>query len=230
MLLLAGLDLGAHGIWFAQRSGEMALVYGEGSEDLAVVSKLANVSGLAAYDASGASLATKLTASGQLALVDVQAKPAVLTAVLDNGLWTVTPAGEEVNKGKNEVPNAKESGRYMKYAVHIRTDLAKPLAALPGQRLQIVPVNPALPKRMGEALAVRVLFDGKPLAKAAVLADFVNEPAATPLRTAADGTLTLKVRNHGLNVISVVHDTPSDNPAQADKVQHRATLSFALPL
>lgn len=32
----------------------------------------------------------------------------------------------------------------------------------------------------------------------------------------------------GLNVISVVHDTPTDNPAETDKVQHRATLSFVV--
>ena len=63
-----------------------------------------------------------------------------------------------------------------------------------------------------------------------MLADFVNEPTAPTLRTAADGTITLKVRNHGLNVISVVHNMPTENPAQADKVQHRATLSFSLPL
>jgi nickel transport protein len=230
VLCCAAVDLGAHGVWFAQRSGELALVYGEGSEDLAIVPRLASVSGVAAYDASGASLATRLTPSGHLALVDIGHKPMVLTAVLDNGLWTVTKDDQEVNKGRADVPNAKESGHYLKYAVHLRGDLKKPLGVLPGQRLQLVPVRADLPKRMGDPLQLRALFDGKPLANAEVLSDFVNDPAATPLRTTGDGTLTVKVRNHGLNVISIVHDTPSDNPAQADKVQHRATLSFALPL
>lgn len=81
---------------------------------------------------------------------------------------------------------------------------------------------------MGDSLTLRTLFQGKPLAGAAVLADFVNDPDATPLRTDKDGTVTLKVRNQGLNVISVVHETPTDKPADTDKVQHRSTLSFVL--
>jgi hypothetical protein len=34
--------------------------------------------------------------------------------------------------------------------------------------------------------------------------------------------------SQGLNVISVVHQTPMDDPGETDKVEHRATLSFVL--
>ncbi len=53
---LAGVTIDAHGIWFAERSGELALVYGEGAEDDAIVSRAANVTGIAAYDAKGAAV------------------------------------------------------------------------------------------------------------------------------------------------------------------------------
>ena len=227
---VAVANLDAHGIWFAERSGKLAIVYGEGSEDLEIIPRAANVSGVAAYDASGAVVPTKLISTDYLLLVDTERKPVVFTAVLDNGLWTTGADGVEFNKGKNEVPGAKDSGHYLKYAVHVRGDLKAPLGALAGQRLQITPVTPQFPKKVGESVTLRALFDGKPLANAAVLSDFVNEPSATPARTDANGTITVKVRNHGLNVISVVHNMPSPNPAQADKVQHRATLSFALTL
>lgn len=218
----------AHGIWFAQRSDELAMIYGEGAEDANIVKRLANVRSIAAYDAAGATVVTKLVATDYLLLVDRQAQPAVVTAVLDNGLWTQTPDGHEVNKARSEVPGAKGSGRYLKYAVHLLGDLKTPLNALAGQTLQIAPVNAALPQHRGDALTLRVLFEGKPLAGAEVLTDFVNDPDGRPLRTGKDGTVTLKVRNQGLNVISVVHDAPPDNPAEADKLQHRATLSFVL--
>jgi nickel transport protein len=230
VLVVTAATLDAHGIWFAERAGKLAIVYGEGPEDLEIVPRAAKVSGLAAYDAAGAAVTTKLIKTEYLLLVDTEKKPAVFTAVLDNGLWTTDASNQEFNKGKNEVPNAKDSGHYWKYAVHVRADLKAPLGALPGQRLQLTPVAVQLPKKKDESITLRALFDGKPLGNAAVLADFVNEPTAPTLRTAADGTITVKVRNHGLNVISVVHNTPTENPAQADKVQHRATLSFSLPL
>ena len=122
----------------------------------------------------------------------MQKKPMVLTGVLDNGVWTVGPDNNEVNKKKNEVPNAKSSGHYFKYAVHIAGDLKMPIAALKGQVLQLTPVSAALPRRMGDALTLRALYQGKPLAGAAVIADFVNDPEGTPLRTDKDGLITVK--------------------------------------
>jgi hypothetical protein len=224
------VDLGAHGIWFAQRSGELALIYGEGAEDGDMVKRLPLVRGIAAYDASGAPVETTLVRTDRLVLVDLKHKPVVITGVLDNGIWTVGPDNREVNKGKSQVPGAKSSGHYFKYAVHMTGDLKAPLGALPGQVLQLTPVNAGLPKRIGDSITLRALYQGKPLAGAAVIADFVNDPEGALLRTDKDGTLTLKVRNQGLNVISVAHDAPTDNPVETDKVQHRATFSFALGL
>ena len=225
----SAVHLDAHGIWFAQRAGQLALIYGEGAEDGVTVSKLPGVRAVAAYDVSGAPLATKLIPSDHLLFVDLQQKPAVVTAVLDNGIWTVTPDGGEVNKPKNEVRGARSAGRYYKYAVHLLGTLTKPLVSLPDQTLQLTPVATVLPRRSGDPLTLRALFEGKPLANAEVTVDFVNDPEGTPMRTGADGTVTLKVRNQGMNVISIVHETPVSNSIAFDKVQHRATLSFVLP-
>jgi len=229
-LITSAVHLDAHGIWFAQRSGELALIFGEGSDDEATVHRLPGVRDLGAWDASGTKVATKLVPADRLLLVDVQQKPAVVACALDNGLWTVGPDNQEVNKGKSQVPGARSSGYYMKYAVRVLGDLKTPLGALAGQTLQLTPVTAALPKRIGETVKLRALYQGKPLAGAAVTADFVNEPSGMPLRTDKDGTVTLKVRNQGLNVISVVHEVKPDAGVDADKIQHRATLSFVLPL
>jgi nickel transport protein len=99
----------------------------------------------------------------------------------------------------------------------------------PQHTLQVVPVTTPLPVKMGESLQLRVLFQGKPAANARVLTDFVNDPDGQPLKTGKDGTVTLKVRNQGLNVIAAIFDGPSDEPTKADKMEHLATLAFVLP-
>jgi hypothetical protein len=74
----------AHGIWFAQRSGELALIYGEGAEDLDTVKRQPLITAITAYDASGDPVPTALQASGRLLIVDTKERPAIVAAVLDN--------------------------------------------------------------------------------------------------------------------------------------------------
>lgn len=112
--------LHAHGIWFAQRSGELALIYGHGAEDLDMIKRYDKVTNIAAFDASANPLKTALRKTDHLALVDMSAKPAIVAAVLDNGYWSKGPDEKWVNKGKDEVPGAKESGRYIKYSVFLK--------------------------------------------------------------------------------------------------------------
>ncbi len=218
----------AHGIWFAQRSGELALIYGEGADDLDTVKRQPLITMVAAYDASGNPVPTALNASGRLLLVDTKDQPAVVAAVLDNGIWSKTQEGKWLKKGKNEVPGAIASGHNLKYAVHLRSRLSAPLPSLPGQTLQIVPVDATLPEKLGQDLHLRVLYKGKPVAGAEVLSDFVNDPDAKPMVTAADGTVTIKVRNQGLNVISARLISPPEDLVKTDKVEHLASLSFVL--
>jgi uncharacterized GH25 family protein len=149
--------------------------------------------------------------------------------VLHNGIWSKTPEGEWLKKGRDEVPNATVSEKTIKYAVHIAGPLSTPLPPLPEHTLQIVPVDPALPAMMGQPLKLRVLHQGKPVAGARVLTDFVNDPDGKPIKSAADGSVTIKVRNQGLNVVTAIFDGPSDEPTKADKIEHLATLSFVLP-
>jgi len=219
----------AHGIYFAQRATQLALIYGVGADDLDAVKRLPLVQNISGYDAEWNPIPTKLRAAGPLPLVDSESQPTVVAAVLFNGIWSRTPEGEWLKKGRDEVPNATISEKNFKYAVHIAGPLTAPLRPLPGQTLQIVPVDAALPALMGQPLKLRVLFQGKPVAGARVLTDFVNDPDGKPIKSAADGSVTIKVRNQGLNVICAIFDGPSDEPAKADKMEHLATLSFVLP-
>ncbi|HSI59211.1 MAG TPA: DUF4198 domain-containing protein [Ideonella sp.] len=218
----------AHGIWFAQRSTQLALIYGVGADDLDAVKRLPLIKSIAGYDADWKAIPTKFRAAGPLLLVDSESAPNVVAAVLDNGTWSKTPDGEWHKKGRDEVPNATLSERTMKYAVAIRGPLSTPLPALPEQTLQVVPAD-ALPVLLNKPLKLRVLFKGKPVAGAVVLADYVNDPDNEGIKSAADGTVTINVRNQGLNVVAATFNGPADDPVKVDKIEHLATLSFVLP-
>jgi uncharacterized GH25 family protein len=219
----------AHGIYFAQRANLLALIYGVGADDLDAVKRLPKVRNIAAYDEEGKEVPTKLQPNGPLLVVDIESQPAIVAAILDNGMWSKTPDGKWHNKGKDEVPDAIVSEKNYKYAVHLRRELNAPLPALPGQTLQIVPVDKTLPVLLGKPMKVRVLYQGKPVRGARVQWDFVNDPDSKPIKTGADGTVTIKVRNQGLNVVAATFDAPPEDPAKTNKVEHVATLSFVLP-
>ncbi|RJG20651.1 DUF4198 domain-containing protein [Massilia cavernae] len=226
--LLSATAAHAHGIWFAQRATQLGLLYGVGADDLDIVKRQSMVTSIAGYDAAGKQVPTSLQADGRLLLVNTENQPAVVAAVLDNGTWSKTPDGKWHKKGKDEVPTAVISERTIKYGVHLRAPLAQPLGALPGQTLQVVPVDAALPALIGQPIKLRVLYKGQPVAGAKVLHDFINDPDGTPVLSGADGTVTLKVRNQGLNVIVAVFDSGTEEPSKYNKIEHLASLSFVL--
>lgn len=233
LLISAALAAGtsstwAHSIWFAQRAGDLALVYGHGAEDLSVIKRLDKITAVGGYDASGQPVAVALKPTDHLAFVNLESKPAVVWATLDNGLWTQTQDGKWVNRGKDETPTARHSGRYLKYSLHLQQLPTGAVPPLPQPGVQLIPIGPRFPQHAGEPLTLRVLLNGKPMAGVPVWADTVNDPDGAPVKTRADGTVRLKVRNQGLNVIKAEFSTAPDDPARADKTEHSATLSFVL--
>ena len=229
LLMVASIgQASAHGVWMAQRSGEMAVVYGHGAEDLDMIRRFERIREVSAFDASGAAVKSGVRKTDHLVLFDLASKPSVLALVLDNGFWSRQADGKWVNKGRDEVPDAKESGRYIKYAVRLTGPMKSPLGPIPGQVLQVVPVKPTLPHHLNEQMTVRVLFNGRPVAGARVIRDYVNDPEAKPAITGKDGLFTFRVRNQGLNVIAASYDAPPEDPAKGTKNGLHATLSFAL--
>ena len=217
----------AHGIWFAQRSGDIALIYGEGGDDLDATKRLPLIQEMTAFDAAGKKVPSALNAQGKLAVADISAAPAVLAAVLDNGLWSKTADGHWHKKPKTELTDVVRSSHNLKYAVHLLAPLSQPFPVLPAHTLQLIPLTP-VPETRGETLLLRVLFQGQPLPNAKLIADFVNDPDAEPLTSNAEGIVELPVRNQGLNVIAAEFDAPPLDARQTDAIEHTATLSFRL--
>lgn len=229
VLLAAAAPVGAHGIWFAQRAKQLALIYGVGSDDLDMVKRLPLVNAVTGYDADWKPVTTSLRTAGAIPVVDSEEPVAAVAAVMDYGYWSKTPDGEFHNKGRDEVPNAVLSEHNFKYAVYLTQMPKSQVPLFAGHTLQLVPVGTAIPQKMGEPMTVRAYYQGKPIAGAIVMQDYVNDPdEATPVKTGADGTATIKVRNQGNNVLMAIYTVKTDDK-KADKIEHRASLNFVLP-
>lgn len=226
----AAAPLSAHGIWFAQRAKQLALVYGVGADDLDAVKRLPLIKSVAGYDADWAPVKTSLRAAGPIPLVDSDEPVAAVAAVMDYGLWSKTPDGEWHNKGRDEVPTATLAEHNWKYAVYLTQTPTKQVPLFEGHMLQLVPVGTTIPQKMGEPIKVRAYFKGQPIAGATIMSDYVNDPdEAAPVKTAADGTAAIKVRNQGNNVLMAIYVGPADDKSKADHSEYRASLSFVLP-
>lgn len=219
----------AHAIWFAQRARQLALVYGVGADDLDAVKRMPLVKQVQGFDAQGLPVKVSLRAAGIVPVVDSDEPVAIVAAAMDYGLWSKTPDGEWHNKGRDEVPTATLAEHNWKYAVHLTQMPTKPLPLIAAHTLQLVPVSPAIPQKMGEPLTVRAYYKGKPVEGAIIMSDYVNDPDEAGVKTAADGTATIKLRNQGINVLMAIYVGPADDAKKADHSEYRSSLSFVLP-
>jgi nickel transport protein len=122
----------AHGIWFAPRVSQLALVYGVGSQDLEIAKRLPQVTSINAYDDAWRPVKTGLLPAGPLLLVDMENQPSAVSAVLDNGYYVkLTEDGEWLKKGRDEEPDAVSAEKTMKFAVHISKPLTSSIPLMP---------------------------------------------------------------------------------------------------
>ena len=231
----------SHGIWFAERSSQLAVVYGVGADDLDMVKRFDKITSITGYDSTWDEVDAELIKAGPMVLVGGDDYPDAVSAVMNNGVWAKSKDGKWHAKGRDEVPDAITALKTKKYAVHIR-GMLREIPIINSQTLQIVPVKgaPALkngeydlhgdtmPAQAGDIVKVAVLYKGKPVQGARVIGDFVTMPDQQPWVTGEDGTVYFPVRNQGLNVIGASYDGPADEPERVDKVEHFATLSFVL--
>jgi nickel transport protein len=215
----------AHGVWIAERWGELALVYGHGADDDPY--KPEKVAMVRAFGETGAEVPVRVEPAGTRARLGIEGEPAVVVVDFDNGIYTERADGSWVNEPKSRVADAKAAGHYVKHNLTL-VDVHDRLPELPPQALQIVPLEVPTEMRAGDRFRVRVLFQGRPLAGAAVIPDYVNMSGQKAGTTDAEGVAEVPIRNDGLNVVAVSHEVPLEGNPDADKRQHFATLAFAL--
>ncbi|MBC7609645.1 MAG: DUF4198 domain-containing protein [Polaromonas sp.] len=142
--------------------------------------------------------------------------------------------------GSAEKPGRERYRRFVKTLMRVApgTDTAQSAAAKPdtthatrtGQRLEILPSIDPMAMVPGEALGVRVEFDGKPLEGALLKAWHKRGGQMLIIRakTAADGSASFDLPYAGPWMISVVHMIPAVSVKDVDWDSLWANLSFNL--
>jgi uncharacterized GH25 family protein len=212
----------AHDLWVEPEAGGYRLLYGhhpqishEGARQIAYAPDL--VKSVVCLDAGGGHRPAK---AGGTSPVKVEGDCAVLYVLTSSGYWTKTPAGTK-NVRKTEAASPLASWQSFESVKHIAQ--WGPGAANPsGTPLEIVPADNPLVLRDGDKLTLRVLAGGQPVADAVVTYD--GKPRG---QTGADGTLNVRVKHGGLQLIQASTRTPHAG-AEADEVVHTTALTFAL--
>jgi uncharacterized GH25 family protein len=131
---------------------------------------------------------------------------------------------------EDQKPGRERYGRYLKCLVQSgAADEGWKRAC--GHRLEIVPLSDPCAAKPGGTLEVRVLFEGKPLAKVSLFAlrrdgEKVHKQKLT---TGADGTAEVKVGQAGVWLLRLVHMRRCPDPAEADWESFWTSLTFAVP-
>ena len=216
----------AHGVWFATRLGKLQLVLGEGSDDRAYDPKAVTVQG---YDASYGKVEVKPIEgkTGEFITIEPGDNVAVVTAAFSYGYWTADSEWKNWKRVTEESKDAKDQIANLKYDVFYRASVKepKPIEGLP---YQIVPMSDPAALKVGDTLTVQVLRDGKPMADAEIIPDFVNNAEVT-MKADAEGKAVIPIKNARFNVICVEDNAPSYKDAANPNVTRgtfAACLSF----
>lgn len=212
----------AHDLWVEPESGGYRLLYGhhpqvshEGSRQIPYTPAV--VKSVICLDPAGE---RRPAMAGSSSPVKVEGDCAVLYVLTSSGYWTKTPAGtKNVRKAEVVTPlGSWQSFESVKHVAQWGAGGGKPL----GTALEIVPTDNPLALNDGDKLGVRVLADGRPVAGAVVTYD--GKPRG---ETGPDGTVNIRVKHGGLQLIQASTRTPHAGP-EADEVVHTTALTFTL--
>ena len=215
--------VGAHDLWLEPAAGGFTVQYGHHPQlvshggETQIPYAPAIVKSVVCADAGGGQRSAKF---GSTYPVRVEGDCAVLYVLTSSGYWTKTTAGTK-NVKKTEAASPLASWQSVESVKHIAQWGAggdKPL----GTPLEIVPGDNPLALKDGDKLTLRVLAGGQPVADAVVTYD--GKPRG---QTGADGTVNVRVKHGGQQLIQASTRTPHAGP-EADEVVHTTALTFAL--
>jgi len=224
MLFLLPLTLpaAAHDLWLEQEGGGHVLLQGHrtgahaGAERVSYAPDF--VQQALCFDERGKARPLAVAAAYPLRLAG---DCAALFVAASSGYWSKT-AWETKNAPKTGIPGVLKSWRSEDSVKRINrwsAMLDQPLTA----GLEITPAEDPFRPGIGDKVRVRVTLGGKPRADVPVAYD-----GATRGATGEDGTVVLKIRHGGLQMIAASLETPLED-GKADTLIRATTLNFELP-
>ncbi|MFZ1986515.1 MAG: DUF4198 domain-containing protein [Desulfatitalea sp.] len=151
--------------------------------------------------------------------------------------WTKTTEGYQSGKSKKDVKNVVSctySAKFAKAIVNIGAAAGSLLAKPLGHDLEIIPMADPAALRNGDFLPLQVLFKGKPLAGADVVATYVGfsrekNTFAYATKSAADGRAKIRIATPGAWLVAVHYKEDYPDPKECDEYSFAASLTFEIP-
>jgi uncharacterized GH25 family protein len=132
--------------------------------------------------------------------------------------------------GEDRSPGRERYSRYIKTLIQAGDKPDDTATRVIGQKLEIVLQANPYRLKAGDSLTVKVLFEGKPLARAKVFAHHreKEKTRTQSTTTSAEGLATFKLNASGPWLIRLVHMRRAVKDADADWESFWAALTFAL--
>lgn len=212
----------AHGVFFANRLDQKALVLGEGPGDNAYEPSC--VTKVEAYDKNFSSMDIEtMTYKDHVAVVPDDHLGVTVT-FFDYGYFTKDAAGTTHEAMFSQVADAVKTTHAIKWNVHYWSDEVMP-GGIYNVPIQIVPsVNP-LTLRKGDTYQIRVYKNGQPYAHAPLIKDVIND-LTNESTTDENGYATVTVSANGLNVVGV--EVAGDKEDEHTTQKYFSSLSFII--
>jgi len=209
--------------------------------------KKGRVEVIQAIDPDGMAVSLSKVSTGLYRLKIDKPGAYLVTARIKPGFFTKTPKGRKWGN-KTTVPNAVKCTNYhiQGKTILIAGGSDKNLTQTAGQPLEIVPLTNFQRMKPGDALSVKLLFDGKPLPDVKVKATYAGFEAADtaphkqaakghkrhhrhfPVETVTDagGQADLKLEKSGYWLIVLSHRCPYSEAAVCDEFMHNVAFTF----
>ncbi len=178
----------------------------------------------------------------------------LITAQIKPGFFTTTPEGRKWGN-KKEIANPIKCTNFFIQAktVLIAGNSDKNLGNAAGQPLEVIPLNNLERMKSGDALRIKLLFDGKPLPDAKVRATYAgfetediapHQPAAKekkedkrghhrhfPVETVTDGQgkAVLPIQKPGFWMVMLSHRCPYADAGTCDEYMYNMAVTFEVP-
>ncbi len=160
----------------------------------------------------------------------------LVVALQKGSFWTKTTEGYQSGKSKKDVKEAiacTYSAKSAKALVNVGAPAGEALSKPLGHDLEIVPLADPAALRGGDFLTIKVLFKGKPLGGADVVATYVGfsrekNTFAYATKSAADGTAKIRMATNGAWLVAAHYKEDYPDPAVCDQNSFAASLTFEI--
>jgi Domain of unknown function (DUF4198) len=134
-------------------------------------------------------------------------------------------------EGKLQALGREKYSRFLKCVIQVGSERTADYGKTLGQKIELVPQENPYSIPIGSELPVRLLFDGKPLQDARVMATYngfskEHEVYAHSIQTNVDGIVRVPIDHPGLWMIRANHMVPLKGDPKADWESYWSNISF----